>query len=95
MNSIAPGQFLGYTLQLPRALYHLLKSGPGDKVSIEVLSDVATSKLNGLVISEEDKSSIVGNPITNRSIDLWKTFSNWIDAINSGVIDVEKLELEI
>lgn len=90
MNSIAPGQFLGYTLQLPRALYHLLKSGPGDKVSIEVISDVATSKLNGSVISEEDKSSIVGNPITDRSTDLWKTFSNWIDAINRGVLDVRK-----
>ena len=90
MNSIAPGQFLGYTLQLPRALYHLLKSGPGDKVSIEVLSDVATSKLNGSVISEEDKSSIIGNPITDRSTDLWKTFSNWIDAINSGVLNVKK-----
>ncbi len=46
MNTLAPGQLLGYTLQFPRAFIHLLKSGPGDKVSIEVLGDVATSKAN-------------------------------------------------
>lgn len=90
MESNAPGQLLGFSFQFPRALCHLLKSGPGDVVSIEVLGDVATSKSGGEVISEEDKSSIKGNPLTDRSIDLWKTFSNWIKAINDGVLDVGK-----
>lgn len=90
MSSNAPGQLLGYTIQFPRALYHLLKSAPGDAVSIEVLGDVATSLSNGNKITEEDKSSIVGNPLTNKSTDLWKTFSNWINAINNGDLNINK-----
>lgn len=90
MKSNAPGQLLGYTLQLPRALYHLLRSGPGDKVSVEVWGDVATLTSDSCVIAEEDKSSINGNPLTNRSTNLWKTFSNWIEAINCGDLDVSK-----
>ena len=90
MESLAPGQLLGYTLQFPRALYHLLKSDVGDSVSVEVLGDVATAKSDDSVILEEDKSSTVGNPVTDKSTDLWKTFSNWIKAINDGLIDVKK-----
>lgn len=88
MKSNAPGQLLGYTLQFPRALYHLLRSAPGDAVCVEVFGDVATLTADGYLISEEDKSSIVGNPLTDRSTDLWKTFSNWIDAINKGTLDI-------
>jgi hypothetical protein len=90
MKSAAPGQLLGFTLQFPRALYHLLKCGPGDAVCIEYLGDVATLLGDGSVISEEDKSSIVGNPLTNRSTDLWKTFHNWIHAVKDGDLDVTK-----
>ncbi len=90
MKSNAPGQLLGYTIQFPRALYHLLMSGPGDAVCVEVLGDVATLKPDGGAIAEEDKSSIVGNPLTDKSTDLWKTFSNWIEAIKSNDLDVGK-----
>jgi len=90
MKSNAPGQLLGYTIQFPRALYHLLRSGPGDAVCVEVLGDVATLKPDGGVIAEEDKSSIVGNPLTDKSTDLWKTFSIWIEAIICRNLDVGK-----
>ena len=90
MKSNVPGQLLGYTLQFPRALYHLLRSGPGDTVSIEVLGDVAIIESSGEVTLEEDKSSIVGNPLTDRSTDLWKTFANWIDVINEINLNVRK-----
>jgi hypothetical protein len=87
MESNAPGQLLGYVLQLPRALCHLLKGGPGDIVCVELLGDVATRSSSGETISEEDKSSISGNPLTDRSSNLWKTFSNWIDAVNEGILN--------
>ncbi|CAG1000776.1 hypothetical protein MTYP_02862 [Methylophilaceae bacterium] len=90
MNSNAPGQLLGYAIQFSRALYHLLKSGPGDAICVEVLGDVAVTATNGNVTTEEDKSSISGNPLTDRSTDLWKTFSNWKKAINAGALDIEK-----
>ena len=90
MKSNAPGQLLGYTIQFPRALCHLLRSGPGNTVCVEVLGDVATKKENNEVIAEEDKSSLSGKPITDKSTDLWKTFFNWIVAIKEGSFDVGK-----
>jgi hypothetical protein len=90
MKSNAPGQLLGYSIQFPRALYHLLVSGPGDSVCVEVLGDVATLKSDSEVITEEDKSSINGNPLTDKSTDLWKTFYNWIKAVNDKELNVGK-----
>lgn len=86
----APGQFLGYILQIPRAVFYLLKSGPGGTVSVEVLGDVASIDSEMQVISEEDKSSVSSNPVTNRSTDLWKSFHNWILAIENGQLDLNK-----
>jgi hypothetical protein len=92
MKSNAPGQLLGYALQFPRALYHLLRSAPNDVVCIEVVGDVAIRYSNGDLLTEEDKSSVLGNVLTDRSKDLWKTISNWIEASNSGFIDIEKTQ---
>jgi len=92
MKSNAAGQLLGYTIQYPRGLYHLLTGGPGDFVCIEELGDVATLKPNLDVIAEEDKSSIVGNPLTDKSTDLWKTFSNWMNLIEIRNLDVTKMK---
>ncbi len=90
MNSNAPGQLLGYILQLPRAVIHLLKGGAGEAVCVEVYGDVATRLSNGSLIAEEDKSSLSGNPLTDRSTNLWKTFFNWITAINNGELNANK-----
>ncbi|AZA88161.1 hypothetical protein EG349_15845 [Chryseobacterium shandongense] len=89
MGIHAPGQVLGYGLQFPRVLYHLLRCEPEDKVAIEVIGDVATIAAESL-ITEEDKSSQIGNPVTDLSTDLWKTFFNWVGLINNGKIDVAK-----
>jgi hypothetical protein len=88
MNSNAPGQLLGYSLQFPRALYHLLKCSPDESVCVEVIGDVATMTAEGGLITEEDKSSIIGNPITDKSTDLWKTLSNWIKASDNGDLNM-------
>ncbi|MBL1419294.1 MAG: hypothetical protein COC24_002170 [Alphaproteobacteria bacterium] len=90
MNSVAPGQMFGYMLQFPRALLRLLQAKKGECVSIEVFSDVAVVDADGNIISEEDKSSLKINPVTNRSENLWKTFANWIDDVNSGKLDINK-----
>ncbi|AMR29954.1 hypothetical protein A0256_00245 [Mucilaginibacter sp. PAMC 26640] len=90
MKSNAPAQLLGYAVQFPRALLHLLRAGPGDAVSVEVIGDVATHLADGSALSEEDKSSTAGNPLTDRSTDLWKTFYNWLKAIDEGHIGLKK-----
>jgi len=90
MSSNAPAQLLGYTVQFPRALLHLLKAGPGDAVSVEFIGDVATHKKDATILSEEDKTSTISNPLTDRSTDFWKTFYNWLTAIENGTIDISK-----
>ncbi|MHC3434189.1 ABC-three component system protein [Delftia lacustris] len=90
MSENAPGQLLGFALQLPRALCHLLRGEPGCVVCLEVHGDVSTQNLDGRTIAEEDKSSIVGNPVTDKSTDLWKTFSNWVNSVKTGEFDADK-----
>jgi hypothetical protein len=84
----ASGQLLGYALQFPRALCHLLKASPGCKVCIEVHGDVATISPSGHIAAEEAKSSVQSNPVTDKSTDLWKTFSNWVNGVREGEFDV-------
>ncbi len=88
MSKNAAGQLLGYVLQFPRALYHLLRATEGCAVCIEVHGDVATIMPDGTIIAEEDKSSVASNPVTDKSTDLWKTLSNWIEGIENGEFDV-------
>ena len=94
MKSNAPGQLLGYVLQLQRALVYLLQAGSGSSVCVEVFGDVGVIS-GDKRISEEDKSSISSNPVTDRSIELWKTFSNWLQAIHDGDIDIENTKFFI
>jgi len=88
LSENAPGQLLGFVIQFPRALCHLLKATPGCTVCIEVHGDVATVRPDGAILAEEDKSSIHSNPITDKSTDLWKTMSNWVNSVNAGELDI-------
>lgn len=85
-----PGQAEGYYLQETRFLYHLLDAKSGDLVCLECLGDVATKHSDGTVTTEEDKSAISENPVTDRSVNLWKTFYNWIRAVEEGRLDPHK-----
>ena len=87
-STTAAGQLLGYSLQFPRALCRLMQVGAGGAVGIEVLGDVDAYLGDGSVVSEEDKSGIITNPLTNRSKDLWKTIHNWIKAVNAGHLEL-------
>ena len=85
----APGQLLGYALQLPRALCRLMQVGPGGAVGVEVLGDVTVYFPDGSVVDEEDKSGTTRNPLADRSASLWKTFRNWISCISDGALTVD------
>lgn len=84
---VAPGPYLGFGLQTVRLCYYLLSENVEHEVSIELADDVAihTSKYT---IVEQTKSALAQNPVSDWSIDLWKTFANWIDSIKSGHIDI-------
>lgn len=90
MKANAAGQLLGYSLQFPRALCHLLQMPTGGSVGVEVLGDVTTFFPEGIVLTEEDKSSVGSNPLTDRSSNLWKTFYNWIIAVQENDLELEQ-----
>jgi hypothetical protein len=89
MKSNAAGQLFGYSLQFPRALLRLLQSSMGAKIGVEVCGDVSVFFPEGIILSEEDKSSLSRDVLTDTSINLWKTFYNWITAISEKELNAE------
>lgn len=91
----AAGADLGFSLQRTRFLARLLEARAGDNVCLEVFDDVRLEKSDGTVIAEEDKSTHGRNPIADRSIDLWKTLANWVNAAAAGNIDPSTTSFEV
>lgn len=83
----APGQFYGYSIQTTRMVARLLQCTQGQAVSLEVLDDVAVT--GGTTVAEQSKSGLAHNPVTDRSVELWKTLFNWLEAIRSGALTTE------
>lgn len=84
----APGQFYGYSIQTTRMVARLLQCSQGQAVSLEVLDDVAVTG-GREVVAEQSKSGFAHNPVADRSVDLWKTLFNWVEAIRSGALATE------
>jgi len=91
----APGQYLGYGLQPVRLFYHLLTCDPEAFVGMEHLDDVSVCETNDNCILEQCKSALSRNPVSDASIDLWKTFSNWASNIQSGHINPNKTKFTL
>ena len=81
VKSSAAGPFAGYVVQLRRALFRLAEAYPFDWVGVETLDDVAIVK-EALIQYEQNKLTLThdGNPITDRSRELWRTLDIWTDA---------------
>lgn len=90
IKSSAPGQYFGFSLQPLRMCIYLFRCHESSSIALEVLDDVAEISENGNVIVEQTKSGLAHNPVSNWSIDLWKTFSNWASAVNSMSLDLGK-----
>jgi hypothetical protein len=84
-----PSQYYGYSLQCTHCVYLLLDAQPGSTVSVEVLEDVAVEGASGDVEAVQLKSASKTNPISNRSVDLWKTIGNWIRAVEGKELRIE------
>jgi hypothetical protein len=85
-NHSAEGPSAGFSYQFERALWWLAQCDSGFRVGIETDDDVAVRGPSGEQILEQDKHSIreKAQPFGNRSQDLWKTISIWLDALESG-----------
>jgi ABC-3C protein len=90
-----PGQYLGYSLQSIRLLELALDAQPGSTLSIEVFEDVGLVEADGRVTASQTKTALGTNPISDRAVDFWKTFSNWLTAISTGQLPISGTLFEI
>jgi hypothetical protein len=90
-----PGQLFGYSLQAIRLLSLALDASPGTVLSLEVFEDVGTVDDTGNALASQTKSGLETNPVSDRAVDLWKTFSNWLTAVASGQLSIASTHFEI
>ncbi len=90
-----PGQLFGYSLQPIRLLSLALDAAEGTALSLEVFEDVGAVSEAGGALASQTKSALETNPVSDKAIDLWKTFSNWKTAVNSGQISLATTKFEI
>jgi hypothetical protein len=94
-KSSAPGQYLGFSLQPVRLCVHLLSCPPESSVSIEHADDIAVHNADGSQVLEQAKSALSHNPVSDWANDLWKTFANWIEDIEAGLIDPSRTKFRL
>src|SRR5580698_4273570 len=82
-----PQQLHGYSLQFTECLSVLTDANVGDSVSVEVLDDVALHSEGGKTALIQAKAGLGANPVSDGSVELWKSIRNWIDQINEKAID--------
>jgi hypothetical protein len=73
----------------------LFDGDPGSAVSLEVFEDVGVES-NGTRVALQSKSSVSGkNPVSDRAEPFWKALLTWLNAINSGALDLSKTQFEL
>lgn len=85
-STSVPDTYRGFSIQATRFLFYLLKSPPDSIVSLEAYEDVGVETADGTITAEQAKSYRTSNPLTDRSVALWKTLRNWIEAASTGVL---------
>ena len=91
----APGQALGYSLQYTRLTAMLLAAPGGSICSLEVLDDIAEQTVDGKTKMSQAKSALTANPVSDRSIPLWKALFNWLEIVKLGLVDPDKTVFEL
>jgi hypothetical protein len=90
-----PGQLFGYSLQPIRLLALALDAAEGTTLSLEVFEDVGAVDDSGNALASQTKSALETNPVSDKSVDLWKTLSIWKTALSSGQLRIETTKFEI
>lgn len=88
----AGASMAGFMFQIDRMIDWLAQSDVGFRAGVESLDDVVIQSDEGITRLEQDKLSFVGNPITDRSANLWKTLAIWIQLVEAGECSLEDTE---
>lgn len=82
-----PGSFEGFSAQEKQAFYELIGNTDDDlEVWIEKYDDVSVKKGNDVECIQLKSSTGNDNPLTDKSTELWKSLSNWIDKLQDPEI---------
>lgn len=74
----------------------LLLAAPGESlVSLEYLDDVAQQNSDGTVLAVQSKDTEATNPVTDKSVQMWKTFANWARDVRERRLDASLTTFEI
>lgn len=68
------------------AVLSLLTADSGAVVSVELFDDVSVQRTDGKAVLKQAKSATSSNPISNRSVGLWKSMANWADAVSTNQV---------
>lgn len=91
-----PGQYLGYSIQTTRMVCLLLEAPLGSSVSVEVFEDVAVTYETGEQVAQQIKSITSShNPVSDFSMEFWKTLCNWLDSIEQEELIPDTTNFEI
>ena len=75
--------FLGYYVEAPRALYHIVSDDSIGKVRIENLDDISIFDYEGRIKKLEQVKYKSPCNLTDYSKDLWNTLYNWLCIIEN------------
>ncbi len=84
LNNERPDSFLGYYVEAPRALYHIVSDDSIGKVRIENLDDISIFDYKGRIQKLEQVKYKSPCNLTDYSKDLWNTLYNWFCTIESS-----------
>lgn len=86
---------IGFDYQDLVFLEFLFDLKQGESVGLEVLDDVHQERLDGQYLLVQVKHSVLEKgALTNRDIDLWKTLSNWADALKALEDEISQKDVE-
>jgi len=89
----AEGSFLGFLFQVERVLLWLSEGSENSKVGIETDDDIVVQLKNGddinYIYEQAKNAKTKGLPFSDKSEDLWKTLSIWVQAVIDGRINPE------
>ncbi len=73
----------------------LLEADIGGVVSLEVFEDVGVQNATGGTLGVQVKAGTGANPVSDFSVELWKTIRNWIDQVVGKKLHLKKCRLEL
>jgi hypothetical protein len=90
-----PKQYYGYSLQCTESVALLLDADVGGIVSLEVFEDVGVQSATGGTLGVQVKAGTGANPVSDSSVELWKTVRSWIDQVTGKKLALKKCRLEL